>query len=64
MSLRQTTPIDRIDHELAVMARQIAVMRRELSAMRSTEDADQPTKIRALINPSTGKKFQIRKRGK
>ena len=64
MPLRQATPIDRIDHELAVMARQIAVLRRELAAMKAAEDPDPPSKILALVNPATGKKFKIRKRGR
>ena len=64
MPLRQVTPFDRIDHELAVIARQIAVLRRELAAVREAEQPDTPTKVKSLINPKTGKAFKIRKRGR
>lgn len=59
MGLRKVSTIDKLDHELCAMARQIQTIRQELAALREAEAPKRPSRPKVtLVDPRTGKAFQ------
>ena len=62
MGLRKVSTIDKLDHELCAMARQIQTIRQELQALREKDAPKRPRPKTNLIDPRTGKTFQTKTR--
>ena len=59
MGLRKVSTIDKLDHELCAMARQIQTIRQELAALREQDAPKRPSRPKvALVDPRTGKPFK------